>query len=63
MLIPPNADDVLWRGYQLHIKTLISEHDLSCIKSIVEKHNLAIADEPNKNLKTGTKRLVGARRI
>ncbi len=50
MLMPANADDVLSHGYQLHIKAMLSQHDLSCIKPIVEKHNLSIANEPNKNL-------------
>lgn len=50
MLMPPNTDDILSHGYQLHIKTVISEPDLNCIKPLVEKHNLAIVNEPNKNL-------------
>ena len=49
MLMPPDADDVLSHGYQLHIKAIGTER-LDCIKSLVEKHKLALANEPEKGL-------------
>lgn len=50
MLLPPNADDVLSQGYQLHIKFPLSKGDIDCIKPIVESRNLALKDEPEKQL-------------
>jgi hypothetical protein len=50
MLMPPNADDVLSKGYQLHIKSNSHTQNVSCFKPVIDKHNLAIADEPNKGL-------------
>jgi hypothetical protein len=50
MLMPPNADDVLSHGYQLHIKPSISEQRLACIKPIVEKHQLAMINEPKNQV-------------
>jgi hypothetical protein len=49
-LMPPNANDVLSKGYQLHIKTNSHAENVSCFKPIVDRHNLAIADEPDKGL-------------
>ncbi len=49
MLMPPNADDVLSHGYQLHIKGAVKEY-LSCIEPIITKRGLAVAHEPSKNL-------------
>ena len=50
MLMPPDADDVLSQGYQLHIKPSVSHESLECIKPIVQKHNLAIVSEPRRSL-------------
>jgi hypothetical protein len=50
ILMPPNADDVISKGYQLHIKFQLSKEDVDCIKPIVESRNLAIKDEPEKQL-------------
>ncbi len=50
MLMPPDADDVLSHGYQLHIKAVLTEDALICLKSIAVKHKLAIANEPEKQL-------------
>jgi hypothetical protein len=48
MLMPPNADDVLSHGYQLHIKPL--PDNLVCLRPLIEKRDLKIAQEPTKNL-------------
>jgi len=50
MLMPPNADDVFSHGCQLHIKTSASQETIACIKPLVEKRNLAMANEPDKQL-------------
>ncbi|MGD6851312.1 MAG: hypothetical protein ACQCN6_04540 [Candidatus Bathyarchaeia archaeon] len=50
MLMPPNADNVLSYGYQLHIKSSYSQQHLDCIQSIVQKHNLALTIEKQKGL-------------
>ncbi len=50
MLMPPDADDVLSHGYQLHIKAPLGNDHLECIKPIVEKNSLAMAYEPAKQL-------------
>lgn len=49
MLMPPDADDVLSHGYQLHLKMQVSDN-LSCIRPLVKKHNLALAEETGKGL-------------
>ncbi len=49
MLMPPNADDVLSQGYQLHIRMARSDN-LTCIRPVVKKHNLALAEETGKDL-------------
>jgi hypothetical protein len=48
MLMPPNSDDVLSHGYQLHIK--LPAGNLGCIRPLIKKHGLAMAEEPEKNL-------------
>lgn len=50
MLMPPNADDVLSHGYQLHIKSITRDQDADCMKPIVESHNLAMANEEKRDL-------------
>lgn len=50
MLMPPNADDVLSHSYQQHIKATASEEVLLYLRTIAEKHNLTVANEPKKNL-------------
>ena len=50
MLMPPDADDVLSRGYQLHIKPSVNHESLECIKPIVQKRNLAIVSETQRCL-------------
>ena len=50
MLAPPDAADVLSHGYQLHVKASFGESIVACIKPIVEKQKLAIANEPDKQL-------------
>ena len=47
ILMPPNDDDVL-HGYQLHIKPL--PDDMVCLRPLIEKRNLKIAQESTKNL-------------
>jgi hypothetical protein len=51
ILMPPDADDVLSKGYQLHIRsTSISKEDIDCIRPIVEARNLALSDESENHL-------------
>ncbi len=45
MLMPSNADDVLAKGYQLHIKAHLDEESLSCISPLVEERGLMIKQE------------------
>ncbi len=50
MLMPPDVDDILSHGYQLHIKAPLGNEHLNCMKYFVQKHNLAMAYEPAKEL-------------
>ena len=50
MLMPPNADDVLSHGYQVHLKSSSHQETIPCIKPLVERHNLKFVDEPEKDL-------------
>ena len=50
MLMPPNSDSVLSKGYQLHIKSSTQPNDLLCIKTIIETHRLAITTEPDNEI-------------
>jgi hypothetical protein len=50
MMMPPNADDVLSSGYQIHIKPSLRQADFQCIQAIVQKHNLSIINEPTRDL-------------
>ncbi len=45
MLMPPNADDVLSKGNQLHIKANLDEQTQLCIKPIIEKYGLTMEQE------------------
>ncbi len=48
MLMPPDADDVLSKDYQIHIKSEIDESLLVCIRNIIKRHdNLAINEQKN----------------
>ena len=50
MLMPPDADDTLSKGYQLHIKAKIGNEHLECMKPLVQKYKLAMNYEPEKEL-------------
>ena len=51
MLMPPNADDVLSHGYQLHIKSKATTQNYPCIKQIVDEHkDLSIVNEAKRDL-------------
>jgi len=50
MLMPPDADDVLSHGYQLHIKASLGTEHLACIEPLVKKYKLSLANEPAKQL-------------
>lgn len=50
MLMPPDADDVLSHGYQLHIKAPLGNEHLECMKPIVQKYKLNMNYEPEKQL-------------
>jgi hypothetical protein len=45
MLMPSNADDMLAKGYQLHIKANLDEESISCINPLVEQRGLKIKQE------------------
>jgi hypothetical protein len=50
-IMPPDADDVLSHGYQLHIKSWVShENSCPCLKPIVAKRGLEVKGEPEKDL-------------
>jgi hypothetical protein len=49
-LMPPDSDDLLSHGYQLHIKGIIAQANIDCIVPIVEKYKLAIENEPQKDV-------------
>jgi hypothetical protein len=44
-LMPPNADSVHSRGYQIHISPNNDEALECCIERVVKEHALAVADE------------------
>jgi hypothetical protein len=47
-LMPPNADDVLSKDYQVHILTEVEDSLLVCIRRIIKKHgNLALSEQKN----------------
>ena len=50
MLMPPDADDVLSHGYQLHIKACLGNEYLECVKPLVRKYKLKMNYEPEKQL-------------
>jgi hypothetical protein len=50
MLMPPDADDVLSHGYQLHIKAPLGNEHLKCMKPIAQKYKLDMNYEPTKEL-------------
>jgi hypothetical protein len=45
MLMPPNADDVLSKGYQLHIKANLPKEDAVCMRPHLEKRGLTLKQE------------------
>jgi hypothetical protein len=60
VLMPPTADDVLSKDYQIHIKAQIDESLLLCLRKIVKRHdkyaineqkNLVVIYEPLKQFK------------
>lgn len=44
-LMPPNADDVLSKGCQIHLQTRNDRELDSCIKAIADSEGLAVAKE------------------
>jgi len=49
MLVLPNPDSAISHGYQLHIKSKLTETNLPCLKTIAQRHNLAL-DTSRKGL-------------
>jgi len=39
-LVPPTKENVLSKGYQLHIKSFLNTSDRECIQKIVDNHHL-----------------------
>jgi hypothetical protein len=50
MLMPPDADNVLSQGYQLHIKAYLGNEHLDCVKPLVQKYKLNMNYEPEHEL-------------
>ena len=46
-LMPPNADSVHSKGYQIHISPNNDEMLEGCIERIAKEHELAVANEGN----------------
>ncbi len=46
-LMPPDADSVLSKGYQIHISPNNDEALECCIERVAKEHELAVADEGN----------------
>ena len=44
-IMPPGADSVTSKGYQIHIQNLGDGSGNSCIHRIAKKHDLSIRDE------------------
>lgn len=44
-LMPPNADGVFSKGYQIHISPNINESLEACIQKVAKKRELEIANE------------------
>ncbi len=44
-IMPPNANNMMSRGYQIHIRTNSSSLDKSCIERITQENNLALDEE------------------
>jgi hypothetical protein len=44
-IMPPNADRILSKGYQLHVRTRSTTLDRICIENISNKNNLSLKDE------------------
>jgi hypothetical protein len=49
LMLPPNVDDVLSHGYQLHYKLPASDN-LTCVRPLVKEHDLVTAEELEKYL-------------
>lgn len=48
VLMPPNADDVLSKDYQIHIRAEIDDLLLMCIRRVIKKHGkYAIKEQKN----------------
>jgi hypothetical protein len=43
--MPPNADDVLSKDYQIHMRAEIDDILLVCLRKIVKKHQYAINEQ------------------
>jgi len=44
-LMPPNADDIISDGYQLHIRTpKMQDFDRKCVEDILHKHGLKLKE-------------------
>ncbi len=50
ILMAPNVDNELSHGYQVHIKSWVSEDKIACLKPLIDRYKLAIANQPGKQL-------------
>jgi hypothetical protein len=47
-LVPPRADDVVSKGYQIHIKPSIDTCDREVVLRIIVEHQLALQEDDEK---------------
>ena len=47
-LVPPRTNDILSKGYQLHIKSLMDNCERGIIQKIVANHHLALKEIEEK---------------
>ncbi len=45
-LIPPALHNAVARGFQVEIKTRLSNNDRLCVEAILQKHNFALKEKP-----------------
>ncbi len=50
MLMPPDADDTVAKGNQLHISITLDESTKQCLEATIKKYNLEIKEGDNKTI-------------
>ena len=49
-LMPSSSGDLLSHGYQIHIKTILSEEDRQCVQELLTKQGLALKETTDKTI-------------